>query len=405
MVGTVSIVGSAAGTGELDVAQSLSSHLAGQVDLQSSVDGDHVVLLCDDHGVVGVTATTHHDAGVVVDIVVGEVVSDDEGTDGPALVQVLVAVGDNAVLDHVSHGSTDLLGVDAQVMTVHQLKADGVGDAAEAQLDAVAVVDHLSSILSDGLLSLADGRILQLVQGQVGLDDHVSHSNGQSAVAGQVRNGGVDLEDDLISRVEGLHLPLQVAGDAAVAVLVHGGHTDNDHVGALGAVQLLAIVVQVHGEVSGHAGGMDLPEVAVIEEGLMMELVLQLGVGVDLILRAPTMHAGPQLDGVLGVDAVSNAVQVPQEQTGLAAMDGVDDAIAALDQGQGVVHGAQLALIDLLVGHAGIGIVQILLMLLVLLQHYIRNVALIVLVLLVHWMSPPVKNIQSCAKHKFTFLC
>ena len=266
-------------------------------------------------------------------------------------------------------------------------------------------MDHLSSILSDGLLSLADGGILQLVQGQVGLDDHVSHSNGQSAVAGQVRNGGVDLEDNLISRVEGLHLPLQIAGDAAVAVLVHGGHADNDHVGALAAVQLLAIVVQVHGEVGGHAGGMDLPEVAVIEEGLMMELVLQLGVGVDLILRAPTMHAGPQLDGVLGVDAVSDAVQVPQEQTGLAAMDGVDDAIAALDQGQGVVHGAQLALIDLLVGHAGIGIVQILLMLLVLLQHHIRNVALIVLVLLVHWMSPPVKNIQSCAKHKFTFLC
>ena len=258
-------------------------------------------------------------------------------------------------------------------------------------------MDHLSSILSDGLLSLADGGILQLVQGQVGLDDHVSHSNGQSAVAGQVRNGGVDLEDDLISRVEGLHLPLQIAGDAAVAVLIHGGHADNDHVGALAAVQLLAIVVQVHGEVGGHAGGMDLPEVAVIEEGLMMELVLQLGVGVDLILRAPTMHAGPQLDGVLGVDAVSDAVQVPQEQTGLAAMDGVDDAIAALDQGQGVVHGAQLALIDLLVGHAGIGIVQILLMLLVLLQHYIRNVALIVLVLLVHWMR------SSC--QKYTVLC
>ena len=342
---------------------------------------------------------------MVVHIVIGEVVGDDEGTDGPTSVQVLIAVGDDAALDHVGHGSADLLGVDAQVVAVHQLEADGVGDAAEAQLDAVAVVDHLGGVLGDGLFCLTDGGILQLVQGQVGLDDDIGHGHGQGAVTGQVGDAGVDLEDDLIGGVEGLHLPLQVAGDAAVAVLVHGGHADNDDVGALAAVQLLAVVMQVHGEISRHAGRMDLPEVAVVEEGLVMELVLQLRVAVDLILAAPAVHAGPQLDGVLGVDAVSDAVQVPQEQTGLAAMDGVDDAIAALDQGQGVVHGAQLALINLLVGHAGIGIVQILLMLLVLLQHYIRNVALIVLVLLVHWMSPPVKNIQSCAKHKFTFLC
>ena len=100
-------------------------------------------------------------------------------------------------------------------------------------------------------------------------------------------DAGVDLVDDLIGGVEGLHLPLQVAGDAAVAVLVHGGHTHHDHVGPL-AVELLAIVVQVHGEIGGHAGGMDLPEVAVIEEGLVMELVLVRSIGVNRILRGPS---------------------------------------------------------------------------------------------------------------------
>ena len=274
-------------------------------------------------------------------------------------------------------------------MAVHQLEADGVGDAAEAQLDAVAVMDHLSSILSDGLLSLADGGILQLVQGQVGLDDHVSHSNGQSAVAGQVRNGGVDLEDDLISRVEGLHLPLQVAGDTAISVLVHGGHADNDHVGALGAVQLLAIVVQVHGEVGGHAGGMDLPEVAVIEEGLVMELVLQLRIAVDLILTAPAVHTGPQFDGVLGVDAVSDAVEVAQEQTGLRAVDGPDDAVAALDEADGIFNGAQLAFIDLLVTHAGVSVAEVFLVLLVLFQHDVGDVTLIVFIVLIHGTDTP----------------
>lgn len=53
--------------------------------------------------------------------------------------------------------AADLLGRDAQVVTVHQFKANGVGDTTEAQLDAVAIVDHLSGQASDGLLSLADG--------------------------------------------------------------------------------------------------------------------------------------------------------------------------------------------------------------------------------------------------------
>ena len=276
-------------------------------------------------------------------------------------------------------------------MAVHQLEADGVGDAAEAQLDAVAVVDHLGGVLSDGLLSLTDGGILQLVQGQVGLDDDIGHGHGQGAVAGQMGDAGVDLEDDLIGGVEGLHLPLQVAGDTAVAVLVHAGHADNDDVGALAAVQLLTIVVQVHGEVGGHAGGMDLPEVAIIEEGLMMELVLQLRVAVDLILAAPAVHAGPQLDRVLGVDAVSDAVEVAQEQTRLGAVDGPDDAVAALDEADGIFNGAQLALIDLLVGHTGtgIGIVQILLMLLVLFQHDVGDVTIIVFIVLIHGTDTP----------------
>ena len=371
------------------MAQSLSSHLAGQVDLQSSVDGDHVVLLSDDHGVVGVTATTHHDAGVVVHIVIGEVVGDDESTDGPTSVQVFIAVGDDAALDHVGHGSADLLGVDAQVVAVHQLEADGVGDAAEAQLDAVAVVNHLSSILSNGLLSLADGGILQLVQGQVGLDDDIGHSHGQGAVAGQVGDAGVDLEDDLIGGVEGLHLPLQIAGDAAVAVLVHAGHADNDDVGALAAVQLLAVVMQVYREISRHAGGMDLPEVAVIEESLVMELVLQLRVAVDLILTAPAVHAGPQLDGVIGVDAVSDAVEVAQEQTGLGAVDGPDDAVAALDEADGIFNGAQLAFIDLLVTHAGVSVAEVFLVLLVLFQHDVGDVTIIVFIVLIHGTDTP----------------
>ena len=72
-------------------------------------------------------------------------------------------------------------------------------------------------------------------------------------------------------------------------------------------------------------------------------------------------------------------------------MDGPDDAVAALDEADGIFDGAQLALIDLLVGHTGtgIGIVQILLMLLVLFQHDVGDVTIIVFIVLIHGTDTP----------------
>ena len=321
---------------------------------------------------------------MVVQVFIGEVVGDDEGAHGPPLVQVFVPVGHHALLDHPGHGGADLLGVDAQVVAVHQLEPDGIGDAAETQLDAVAIVDHLGGVTGHGLLRLSDGGILELIQGEVGLDDHIGHGHRQGAVSRQVGDMRVDLIDDLVGGVEGLHLPLQVAGYAAVAVLVHGGDAHHCHVGPLAAVELLAVVVQVDGEVAAHPGGVDLPEVGVVEEGLVVELVLQGGVGVDGILGAPPGHAGPQLHRVLGVDAVGNPVEVAQEEPGLAGVDGPDDAVSAVDEADGVLHGAQLALVDLLVGHALVFVAEVLLVLSVLFQHHIGDIPVVVFVVFVH---------------------
>ena len=73
-------------------------------------------------------------------------------------------------------------------------------------------------------------------------------------------------------------------------MLVHGGNTNHYHIRALAAMQFLAIVMQVDREIGAHAGGMNLPEVAIIEESLMMELILQLRIGMDFILRSPAVH-------------------------------------------------------------------------------------------------------------------
>ena len=392
MISTIGIVRGTTGSRPLNVGNGLCCHLTSQVNLQGSIDGHHVILLCNNHRVIGVTTTAHQDTGMVVQIFIGKVVRNDEGTDRPALVQVFIPVGDNTLLDHVCHGSTNLLSVDAQVVTIHQFKPDGIRDATKAKLNAVTIVNHLSSVLGNGLFSLADGGILQLIQVQIRLNDHVSHCHGYSTLTGQVGNLGVDLKDDFICGIQRLHFPLQVTGHTAIAMLVHGGNTNHYHIRALAAMQFLAIVMQVDREIGAHAGGMNLPEVAIIEESLMMELILQLRIGMDFILRSPAVHTGPQLNRVVGINAVGNAVQIAIEETGFAAMDGVDNAIAALDNGQRVFHRAQLALVDFLMRHAGIDVIQILFMLLMLLQHDIRNVTIIVFMMFKHWMCPPVFN-------------
>ena len=94
---------------------------------------------------------------MVVQIFIGKVVRNDEGTDRPALVQVFIPVGDNTLLDHVCHGSTNLLSVDTQVVTIHQFKPDGIRDATKAKLNAVTIVNHLSSVLATVFFSLAYG--------------------------------------------------------------------------------------------------------------------------------------------------------------------------------------------------------------------------------------------------------
>ena len=82
----------------------------------------------------------------------------------------------------MGHGGADLLGVDAQVVLLHQVEADGVGDAPEAQLDAVSVPHHLGDVAGDGLLLLPDGGILELVDGLVHLVEHVGHGHGQGVL-------------------------------------------------------------------------------------------------------------------------------------------------------------------------------------------------------------------------------
>ena len=87
----VSAIGKAectAGTGNLLGADGFRTDLTGEIHFHQRIDGHHVILLCNNHRVIGVTTTAHQDTGMVVQIFIGKVVRNDEGTDRPALVQV-----------------------------------------------------------------------------------------------------------------------------------------------------------------------------------------------------------------------------------------------------------------------------------------------------------------------------
>ena len=80
----------AADAAELVAPDHLGVDLAHEVHLQRRVDGDHLVVLADDEGVVGVITGMHHHVGVAVDEVVELAGPHEEGGDELARVDRLL---------------------------------------------------------------------------------------------------------------------------------------------------------------------------------------------------------------------------------------------------------------------------------------------------------------------------
>ena len=124
-------------------AGGLGVHLAEQVQVDDVVDGDELIQLGDDVHVVGVVNRSAHDVGVLVHVVIQLLGTSSESEDLTAIVQGLVLAVDLAGLGDVHEGVDVHLGVNAQVLQVglSDQSADGVGHAADAQLQAGAVGD------------------------------------------------------------------------------------------------------------------------------------------------------------------------------------------------------------------------------------------------------------------------
>ena len=100
------------------VTDRVGDDLAGQVDLDRRVDGDHPAERPDDVGVVGEVDRAHLDHRVVVDEVVQPLGAHQERGHDLAPVALLAGAGDDAGLDQVDDRVGEHLGVDAEVALV-----------------------------------------------------------------------------------------------------------------------------------------------------------------------------------------------------------------------------------------------------------------------------------------------
>lgn len=335
----------AAGAGILMAVQRLGANLTGQVDLQSGVDGHHVVVLGDVIGVVHIGRGQQLDVRIAVDELIKRLVAPDEAADGLAGVKVLAPVGDHAALHEPSGGGAEDLGIDAQIVLVVQGVRHGVGQVAQADLDGVAVPHQGSGVGCRLPLRLRGGELRWMGHGAVGFDQAVHLADVDFPARQQQRHMGVDLKDTDPGGGKGVVLDLHHRRKVEIPLFVHGRHRRGKHV-RLGVGNAAAQLMQVGRYIADAAISVVGPGLGVIKNAVDEKAAAIGGIGEKGIAllgdAGPHGHVPhPRCDGV------QRAVQ----QHRLTGVGTADDGAAAVDEGQGVRHGAQFFLIELMGRH------------------------------------------------------
>ena len=337
----------AAGTGVVEGADGLGGALAEQVHVEGGVHGHHVVILGDDTGVVDVAAGHETHAGVLVQEVVQAAVAQGKGGHDLALVDVLLAAGDDAGFHQVHDAVGDHLGVDAQVMLVHEALAHGIGDTADAQLDGVAVVDQAGDVSADGALHGSGLGRGDLGHGGVALHDEVHLADVNFVLAVDVGHIGRDLHDDHIGLLQQLTLLDKAGGHTEVAVLVHGSDGHHEHVHGVVVHPADDAVVEAGGEGVGQALAVGVAGGTHHEDAVGGEGLLAGGIGQEGIVTHT--QAADELDVVyLAVEGV----ELAEQAGGLVGGGAAADDVAVLDVAEGLLHGNQLGSVLRLIGHS-----------------------------------------------------
>ena len=272
----------AAGAGHVLGADRFRADLTEEVDLDGRVDGDHVVVLADDVGVVDVVDGQYLHCGVIVDKIVDPLRAVSKGGDGLVAVYLLLGVIDRAALKELDHGIGEHFGMYAEVVLGLERHAGSIGDSADAELDARAVGYLLRDEVADGLADLVDDDGRQNGQLVVILDDSVDLRNVKLSAAQASRLIFVYLDEDPLCLVDHRLGIGAVEGEAEVAVAVHGRYLDAECVVLVLGADVARDIAVVGRQKIRPAAVYRLAGIAGAEPGEACHLAEHLGIGVKL---------------------------------------------------------------------------------------------------------------------------
>ena len=294
----------------------LGADLSREVELDTGVHGDHIVILHDDGRVVHIGTGHHAAVGDAAEGVVQFQVAPVERSDMHADIDLLALSGRDAAADHLPHRGGIHLRVDAEVMQIHHLRREGVRELADAELDAVAVPHEAAAVLGDlfvdlvGLLVLhgVDG-VVALVQGDAQAPRHHGHI-------------GVHLQNHPVGGGEKLPLPQHGKAHAEAAALVHGGHGGGEYRHGARFPAESSEVTQIRRDVADIPLGMPQEPVRAVEEARRVDMSVHIVRRHKIVMpvRADEhrhiLHPG------------RDGVQPPEQRPRLVAVPGHADGIS-----------------------------------------------------------------------------
>jgi hypothetical protein len=169
--------------------------------------------------------------------------------DVPAPVRALAPSGHHAFLDQVLHAGGEQLGVDAEVLAVGEAGGDGVGDAADPELERRAVGHVRRDGLADHVVFGGEGATLELDQRLAVLDDRVDLRDVQHGVAERSRHELVDLDDQPPSLARRGGRVADGRAEAHVAGAIHRRHDRHEGVERDLLLEQARDLVEVRGNV------------------------------------------------------------------------------------------------------------------------------------------------------------
>ena len=260
-------------------------------------------------------------------------------------VEVFPRPGDDAPADHLADGTGDHLRVQTQILQVHALGGDGVGQRADAELDAVAVAEQTADILRHGQLLRCRLRGSYLPEGVVRLGQHGDLADVDVDPASDAGDAGVDLQNDLFVGA-GAHLLEKLfleqhaqTAHLEVAVLVHGGDGGGEYIELTALRQESGIVAQIGGDKRSISVLIALPVSGAKKVAVHIDAAIQSGgllEGIDTVLR---------FDAVDVLHPAGDGVQAAQQELRAVAVAAEGDDVVGLDLRETVVQRSEFTLI------------------------------------------------------------